>query len=294
MTTRTCETCRAVEALIRGAGTTQGLAAAAALPTAADLEARVRALVSLKRAYEQDLPADDPDTVEHEHKRGIVVGLSIAITRIQSETGISVDDPAPPRTRRRGRAGEGGLVDSAGEKKLCLGCEAGRGPHTHDAWIQHAPSRYALSLLSAIARRHPRTTSDEQVAVIAGRSLRSSSFAEAMSQLREDGLVTGPASGRVATPAGVERVGRVAPEPTGSELLALWQARLERAEGRILEAIVDLTRRLPNDGARLSVSDVSRRSRYSETSSSFTAALGRLRRLGLVDGGSLRCATELI
>jgi len=116
-----------------------------------------------------------------------------------------------------------------------------------------------------------------------------------MGALREDGLVEGPANARVVTLSGLRLVGeRRESLPSGAELLALWQSKLERSEARILGAIVDLTRAHPVSTMRVRVSDVSRESGYSETSSSFTAALGKLRRLGLVHGNSNRCTEELI
>lgn len=288
-TTKTCERCRAIEALVRQAlGLTGSASALVATPTSAsdasDLESRLHALVSFKRAYEQSLSQNDPDTVEHEHARGIAVGLQMAVDRLRHATNIQVDDPAPPKTRKKKNNGSNGTIARVPARD-----------ESTAARISTPPSPYALSLLSVAARRHPSPSTDEQIAVLSGRSRHSSSFTEAMSTLREDGFVEGPASARVVTLRGLKLVGeRRETLPSGAALLALWQSKLERSEAKILGAIVDLTRAHALPTTRVRVSDVSRESGYSETSSSFTAALGKLRRLGLIHGNSNRCAEELI
>jgi len=229
-TTRTCERCDAVEALIRKAlGLTGPAATTVVAPAftgdAGDLETLVQSFVGLRRGYEQDLPTDDPDTVEHEHKRGIVVGLQMAID-LGKKTGIRVDDPAPPKTRksreaRKAVSGEGGdLLD-------------GYGPHTRKARISTPPSPYALSLLWVAARRHPSPSTDEQIAVLSGRSRRSSSFTEAMGALRE-GRARRGAGERARRDPQRPKAGRRAPriiaERRGAAGSVAEQARTVRGE----------------------------------------------------------------
>lgn len=187
-TTKTCERCGAIEALIRKAlgltdpAVTTVAAAPATIAAVGNLEARLQALVSFKRAFEQSLSENDPDTVEHEHARGIAVGLQMAVDRIRHATNIRVDDPTPRKARRKK---SNGAADGALPRVETMN-ESVRTPE-----ISTPPSPYALSLLYVAAQRHPSPSTDEQIAVLSGRSRRSSSFTEAMSVLREDGLVEG-------------------------------------------------------------------------------------------------------
>lgn len=124
-----------------------------------------------------------------------------------------------------------------------------------------------------------RALTAQQLAVLSGYSIRSSSFANALGGLRSAGLALGGRTAIRVTDAGRHAAGEVPPLPQGPALIEYWVSRLGRAERTLLVTLVGCWPQA------LNADQLSTASGYSRTSSSFTNALGRLRGLGLARGG---------
>lgn len=150
-------------------------------------------------------------------------------------------------------------------------------------------TRAERAILIAAVQREPRHSNRVQLSVLSGYSVTSSSFANAMGALRTKGYLTGGGDDNRATPEGIVAAGDVPPIPDGDERVRWWIGQLNRAEGAMLKAIAD---RFPN---AIDKADLSAASGYSETSSSFANALGRLRSLGLISGrGDLQLNADVM
>lgn len=146
--------------------------------------------------------------------------------------------------------------------------------------------RAERALLNVLAQ-FPDGRTKQQISVLSGYSIRSSSFANALGALRSAGL----AEGRdpiVITDAGIAAASDVEPLPTGQALLDHWRGQLGRAERSLLDVLVDAY------PAALTKEEISERSGYSLTSSSFANALGKLRTLQLADGYGETRATDVL
>ena len=135
------------------------------------------------------------------------------------------------------------------------------------------------AILTAIAQRTAsgRDSTAVQASLLSGYSSTSSSFHNALGALRSAGLVVGSGAELRVTAQGLAAAGHVPPLPSGAELRVHWLAHraLGKAERALLGAMLAHPRGLDR-------ADLSRASGYSETSSSFHNALGRLRSLELV------------
>ena len=290
-TTDTCERCRAIGRvladLIQGAGPTATSVSGGVSVSVDEFDARVRSLVLLKRAYERDLPSNDEDTVEYEHKRGIVAGMQIAVDKLCAELGVEVHDPPPPRTRKRTRvASSSTRVEDGSTAATRRSVRATGATGTEDL------TKAQAAILRAAVQRHPRSSTDAQLAVLGGYSVTSSSFSNAVSALRCAGYLSGAPTSRLATKDGVERADHVEKMPRGPALIAFWQGKIQKAEAVILGTIVDMTRNTAGD-APLDKQVIANESRYSIASSSFSNALSKLRTLRLIDRATHRCVEEL-
>ncbi len=130
--------------------------------------------------------------------------------------------------------------------------------------------------------------SRQQLSILSGYSIKSSSFANALGSLRSGGLVEGR-DPIVATSAGHAAIPdpEAMPRP-GPELLNYWCGKLTKAERTMLEALANA---YPH---ALTKDELSARTGYSSTSSSFANALGKLRALELAEGyGETRAADAL-
>ena len=147
----------------------------------------------------------------------------------------------------------------------------------------HHLSRCARSLLQVLAQRH--VANHSQLGALAGYSRNSSGFANALSELRVAGLVTGDRHSLKITPGGRDAAGDVEPLPIGSDLLAYWGRRLGKCEAALLKAVYD--------NHHISRADLAETSGYSVTSSGFANGISTLRVLGLIhgpNGGDLEIA----
>lgn len=141
--------------------------------------------------------------------------------------------------------------------------------------------RCERALLAALGLRHPRPLSRDQVSILSGYSSTSSSFANGLGALRSAGLIDGGGDALRLTAAGeAEAAESIGAAPQGpDETRQMWRGKLGKAELALFDALCDA---FPGG---MTKEELSQRSGYSATSSSFANALGRLRTLALAVNG---------
>jgi hypothetical protein len=136
-------------------------------------------------------------------------------------------------------------------------------------------SRAARAILGVLSQRGYAT--DSQAAILSGYSITSSSFSNALSELRTEGYMTGDRSRLTITDSGRAAAPDMPPLPSdGRELLRYWQGKLGACERSMLGELFE--RR------EMSREALSETTGYSITSSSFSNGLSKLRTLELVTG----------
>src|SRR5258706_6004811 len=98
-------------------------------------------------------------------------------------------------------------------------------------------SRAARAILAVLAQ-HPDGRTKAQVSILSGYSMKSSSFANALGELRSAGLATRGEPIRI-TEDGQALAPGVEPLPSGEELLDYWRGKLGRAERSIFDTILE-------------------------------------------------------
>lgn len=143
-------------------------------------------------------------------------------------------------------------------------------------------------ILTAAIQRHPRPSTNAQLALMAGYSVSSGGFNNSLGRLRSGGYLTGGGNANQVTQLGLDTLSDVPPLPTGPELLDIWRGRLGKAERTILEVVAGIPDGV--DREQLAV-----QTGYSHTSGGFNNALGKLRTLELIcKGWPARPAEELL
>jgi hypothetical protein len=146
-----------------------------------------------------------------------------------------------------------------------------------------ALSKAARLLLLALAQRNGKAT-DRELSVLSGYRITSSSFDNGLSELRTAGYLVGPPEARSMTEAGAVAAGDVSPAPTGRKLLDWWlHGRNARGRKRLGKCEATLLQVLYEHGT-LSREELSEKSGYRITSSSFDNGISAIRRLALADG----------
>lgn len=142
-------------------------------------------------------------------------------------------------------------------------------------------------LLETVNANGPASVS--QIAILSGYSVRSSTFANGLSELRTRHFIEGPREALRVTPAGRVEAGPPPPKKRGPQLVEEWMAKLGKCERALLAAILAV-----GPEGRASRARVAAASGYSETSSTFANGLSKLRVLELIEGGSeLRASLSL-
>jgi hypothetical protein len=131
-------------------------------------------------------------------------------------------------------------------------------------------------ILNVLVQFAPDSRTKTQIAVLTGRSQKSSGFRNALGKLRSNGLVVG-SNPLTATEAGIAAIPNPAPLPRGEALLAHWLGKLGKAERDILDYLHRMT-------VPCSKEDIADATERSVKSSGFRNALGRLRTLELIEG----------
>jgi hypothetical protein len=132
------------------------------------------------------------------------------------------------------------------------------------------------TILAVLAQHGPRTHS--QLALLSGYSAKASTIGVSLGKLRKAGLV---AEGQpiTATPEGIDWLGDdYEPLPTGEALIEYWRNKFGLTEQRVLDAMLSL---YPATTTQAEIADLTG---YSRTASTIGVALGRLRKVGVVDG----------
>lgn len=117
-----------------------------------------------------------------------------------------------------------------------------------------------------------------QIALLSGYSVKASTIGVALGKLRKAGLVDTNGQPVRATQAGVDYLGSdVEPLPTGKELLDYWRNRFGLTERRVLDVLVTAW---PHESSLAEVAEVTG---YSASASTIGVAMGKLRKVGVVD-----------
>jgi len=171
--------------------------------------------------------------------------------------------PAPPSAPRRDYPNPGDL----GQKPP---------PAPVEADPDLSLGKAEKEILNVLVQFAPDSRTKTQIAVLTGRSQKSSGFRNALGKLRTNGLVVG-SDPLTATGAGIAAIPNPAPLPVGEALLAHWLGKLGKAERDILGYLHRMT-------VPCSKEDIADATERSVKSSGFRNALGRLRTLELIEG----------
>jgi hypothetical protein len=131
------------------------------------------------------------------------------------------------------------------------------------------------SILSVLAQHGPRT--HDQVALLTGYSRKASTIGVALGKLRKVGYVE-PGQPITATTQGIEWLGDAYEQlPAGEALIDYWRNKFGLTEQRVLDAVLDA---YPGETSQAEIAEVTG---YSPTASTIGVALGRLRKVGVVE-----------
>lgn len=146
-------------------------------------------------------------------------------------------------------------------------------------------SKYERSLVEVLARQ-TRGISRMQLAVLSGRSQRSSTFDQALRNIRDAGLVQGSPLALRVTAIGSVVAGEQPKSKTAKEVRDGWLSVLSRYESNVLRVFIDA-----NGPAELD--EVAESTGYSLRSSTFDQAVRKLRDLALIARAGGRRSYEL-
>jgi uncharacterized protein len=131
------------------------------------------------------------------------------------------------------------------------------------------------TILAVLAEHGPRTHG--QLALLSGYSPKASTIGVSLGKLRKAGYV---ADGQpiTATQDGLDWLGDYEPLPTGQALIDYWRNKFGLTEQRVLDAVLSC---YPDTTSQAEVAEITG---YSPTASTIGVALGRLRKVGVIDG----------
>ncbi len=132
-------------------------------------------------------------------------------------------------------------------------------------------------VLTVLAQYRPTPVMASKAAAIAGYSVRSSTWRNILSRLRQAGYIATGQEPFSITEAGATALGAFDPLPTGAALLEHWMARVGKGDRETLRILATLHGECPS-------SDLAQRAGYSPSSSTWRNILSRLRTLGLIEG----------
>ena len=151
-------------------------------------------------------------------------------------------------------------------------------------------SAYALGLINTMARRHPMQVTRGQLAVLSGRSIRSSAFSAAFVEIQRAGMVRHNGSLYLLTDLGLEAGGAADHSPQSPrEKQDTWKQALPTYERSLFEVLLSV---YPEGLTR---EELAARAGKSIKSSAFSGAVVSLRKNGLSDdfGGKIK-ASEIL
>jgi hypothetical protein len=198
--------------------------------------------------------------------QGVTGGLEIALSRAVRpvpQPRIPVA-PSPPRNNPR-------IIES---------------PSATSGAVADASLSKAQRAILTVLAQFPDGRTKIQLSLLSGYSVKSSGFSNALGGLRSAGLINRGNPIQI-TPAGIAAVGDDwEPLPSGEALVQHWMGQLGKAERAILGYLLDS---YPETRTK---EEVSAATGYSQTSSGFSNALGRLRALELINRGPDMAADE--
>lgn len=204
--------------------------------------------------------------------------LSVALPPLQSEQGAA--GTALDRRPTPAAATASAALPRQAPAVRAVPARRGTGPGV-------AMSKSARAILTVLAQRQGQNSTRGQLAILSGYSVTSSTFQNAMSELRVAGNLNGQGDSNAITDAGIQALGSYDPLPTGDALRQYWMGRLSLSERTLLAAICAAYPR------PILKPDLAEASGYSETSSTFQNALSGLRVRELITRGDVKAADEL-
>jgi hypothetical protein len=135
-------------------------------------------------------------------------------------------------------------------------------------------SKAARTILGVLAQ-FPDGRTRVQIAILSQYSKKSSSFSNALGELRSKGLISPAGQEPITITDDGKMIAEYEPLPKGQDLVRYWQGKLDRASSVFLGALYAA------HPAALNYDELQERTGYSRTSSSFSNALGKLRSLEL-------------
>lgn len=132
-------------------------------------------------------------------------------------------------------------------------------------------------VLTVLAQYAPARVTASKAAAITGYSVRSSTWRNILSRLRQAALIEQGPEPFAITREGLAALGSFDPLPTGAALLEHWMARVGKGDRETLRILATLHGECPS-------SDLAQRAGYSPSSSTWRNILSRLRTLGLIEG----------
>lgn len=194
----------------------------------------------------------------------------------------------PPSRRELQNSVRSGAMTINRARQIMNGSGDGKVPralYTPTADIAAGLGKAERAILIAAAQRHPKPASRAQLSILSGYSSTSSSFSNACGALRTAGYLEGRGDDNRITAAGIAVLGSYERPPRGRGLIEWWAGKLGKAERSMLHAV---TQAYPKPVSKATLSKITG---YSDTSSSFSNALGKLRSLQLIEGrGEVRAS----
>jgi hypothetical protein len=148
-------------------------------------------------------------------------------------------------------------------------------------------SKAQRAILTVLAQ-FPEGRTKRQLGMLTGYSAKGGGFNNALSSLRSASLIE-RGEPVVATAEGIGALGSDwEPLPEGPELAAHWVGQLSKAEGLVLQVLLDVW------PSSLAKAEVAERTGYAANGGGFNNALSRLRTLQLIDGSAELRADETL
>lgn len=167
----------------------------------------------------------------------------------------------------------------------------GRRSAPRKAPAEGGPSAYAMQLLETAAARLPMRPTRTQLAILSGRSTRSSAYQGAVAELLKAGLLIEERGQLAITREGLRLVGHVESSATSPEQIReTWLRALPQYEGSLLRILIE---RYPKPIDRI---DLAHDAGKSILSSAYQGAISTLKKNGLVEAeadGRLRASETL-
>jgi len=149
-------------------------------------------------------------------------------------------------------------------------------------------SKCERAILTVLAQ-YPEGRRKNQCGVIAGYSVNSGGFNNALSSLRTSGFISGVSDRLTITVSGLGALGDYTPLPTGRALAEHWMSQLPKCEREILRVLMDA-----HPGS-MTKEQLGEQTGYSTNSGGFNNALSHLRTLELIEGygGEIKASGNL-